>query len=36
MPHANFIMVPDAGHSASELSMTSELVKATNHYRALA
>ena len=35
MPHANFIMVPDAGHSASELSMTSELVKATNHYRAL-
>jgi len=36
MPHANFIMVPDAGHSASELSMTSELDKATNHYRALA
>jgi proline iminopeptidase len=36
MPHANFIMVPDAGHSASEPSMTSELVKATNHYRALA
>lgn len=36
MPHANFIIVPDAGHSASELSMTSELVKATNHYRALA
>ena len=35
MPHANFIIVPDAGHSASELSMTSELVKATNHYRAL-
>ena len=36
MPHANFIMVPDAGHSALEPSMTSELVKATNHYRALA
>ncbi len=36
VPHANFIMVPDAGHSASEPSMTSELVKATNHYRALA
>ena len=36
MPHANFIMVPDAGHSASEPSMTSELIKATNHYRALA
>ncbi|MFM8490864.1 MAG: prolyl aminopeptidase [Candidatus Methylopumilus sp.] len=36
MPHANFIMVQDAGHSASEPSMTSELVKATNHYRALA
>lgn len=36
MPHANFIIVPDAGHSASEQSMTSELVKATNHYRALA
>ncbi len=35
MPHANFIMVPDAGHSASEPSMTSELIKATNHYRAL-
>jgi len=36
VPHANFIMVSDAGHSASEPSMTSELVKATNHYRALA
>ena len=36
MPHANFIMVPDAGHSASEPTMTSELVKATNHYRVLA
>jgi len=36
MPHANFIMVPNAGHSASEPSMTSELVKATNHYRILA
>ena len=35
MPHANFIMVPDAGHSASEPSMTHELVKATNQYRAL-
>ena len=35
MPHANFIMVPNAGHSASEPSMTSELIKATNHYRAL-
>ena len=36
MPHASFIMVPNAGHSASEPSMTSELVKATNHYRVLA
>ena len=36
MPHANFIMVPDAGHSASDPTMTSELVKATNHYRVLA
>lgn len=35
MPHANFILVPDAGHSASEPSMTHELVKATNHYRTL-
>ena len=36
MPHASFIMVPNAGHSASEPSMTSELVKAPNHYRVLA
>ena len=35
MPHAKFVMVPDAGHSASEPSMTHELVKATNAYRAL-
>ena len=35
MPHAKFVMVPDAGHSASEPSMTHELVKATNDYRAL-
>ena len=33
MPHADFIMVPDAGHSASEPSMTHELIKATNNYR---
>jgi proline iminopeptidase len=36
LPRANFILVPDAGHSASEPSMISELVKATNHYRVLA
>ena len=35
MSHANFVMVPNAGHSASEPSMTHELVKATNDYRAL-
>ena len=35
MPHADFIMVPDAGHSASEPSMTHELIKATNNYRIL-
>lgn len=35
MPHADFIMVPDAGHSASETSMTHELIKATNSYRTL-
>ena len=35
MPHANFIMVPDAGHSASEPSMTHALIKATDQYRAL-
>jgi proline iminopeptidase len=35
MPHADFIIVPDAGHSASETSMTHELIKATNSYRTL-
>jgi proline iminopeptidase len=35
MPHANLIIVPDAGHSASEPSMTKELVKATDQFRAL-
>ena len=35
MPHADFIMVPDAGHSASETSMAHELIKATNSYRTL-
>jgi proline iminopeptidase len=35
MPHADLIIVPDAGHSASEPSMTHELIKATNNYRIL-
>ena len=35
MPHAEFIMVPDAGHSAMEAGITSALVNATDHYRSL-
>ncbi|MSQ80732.1 MAG: prolyl aminopeptidase [Candidatus Methylopumilus sp.] len=35
MPHAHFVMVPDAGHSASEPSMIHELIKATNTFRTL-
>ena len=35
MPHAEFIMVPDAGHSAMEVGITSALVNATDHYRSL-
>jgi proline iminopeptidase len=35
MPHAKFIMVADAGHSAMEAGITSALVDATDHYRSL-
>ena len=35
MPHAKFVMVPDAGHSAMEAGITSALVNATDHYRIL-
>ncbi len=34
-PEAQFIIVPDAGHSASEPGITSELIKATNAFRAI-
>lgn len=33
MPHAKFIMIKDAGHSASEPGVTEELIKATNKFR---
>jgi proline iminopeptidase len=35
MPHATFIMVADAGHSAMEIGITSALVNATDQYRTL-
>lgn len=35
MPHAKFLMVADAGHSAMEVGITSALVNATDHYRQL-
>ena len=35
MPHAKFIMVADAGHSAMETGITSALVNATEHYKSL-
>lgn len=35
MPHAEFVMVADAGHSAMEVGITSALVNATDHYRSL-
>ncbi len=34
MPHAEFIMVPDAGHSAMEAGVTSALVAATEKFKA--
>ena len=34
-PEAQFIIVPDAGHSASEPGITRELVKATNSFRTI-
>jgi proline iminopeptidase len=33
MPHADFIMVPDAGHSAMESGITSALVAATEKFK---
>jgi proline iminopeptidase len=33
MPHAKFVMVPDAGHSAMEAGITSALVTATDQYK---
>lgn len=35
MPHAEFVMVADAGHSAMEVGITSALVNATDYYRSL-
>ncbi len=35
MPHARFIMVADAGHSAMETGITSALINATDHYKSL-
>ena len=35
MPHATFVMVADAGHSAMETGITSALVTATDNYRSL-
>lgn len=35
MPHAEFIMVPDAGHSAMEPGITSALVAATEKFKTL-
>jgi proline iminopeptidase len=36
MPHAEFIMVPDAGHSAMEPGITSALVAATEKFKQIA
>lgn len=36
MPHAEFIMVPDAGHSAMEPGITSALIAATEKFKSLA
>jgi len=33
MPHAELIIVPDAGHSAMEQGITSALVSATEKYK---
>jgi proline iminopeptidase len=35
MPHAEFVMVPDAGHSAMEPGITSALVAATEKFKGL-
>lgn len=35
MPHAEFIMVPDAGHSAMEAGTTSALVAATEKFKSI-
>ncbi len=35
MPHAKFVMVADAGHSAMETGVTSALVTATDRYKTL-
>ena len=35
MPHANLVIVPDAGHSAMEVGITSALVTATDNYKML-
>jgi len=35
MPHANFVMVPDAGHSAMETGTCNALVAATEQYKHL-
>jgi proline iminopeptidase len=33
MPHAIFHMIPDAGHSAMEIGITSALVEATECFK---
>jgi proline iminopeptidase len=33
MPHASFHMIPDAGHSAMEIGITSALVEATECFK---
>jgi proline iminopeptidase len=35
IPHAEFHLIPDAGHSASELGITSALIEATEKYKKL-
>jgi proline iminopeptidase len=35
MPHAHFVIVADAGHSAMELGVVDALVAATEHYKTL-
>ncbi|MES1988696.1 MAG: alpha/beta fold hydrolase, partial [Pseudomonadota bacterium] len=35
MPHASFLMVEDAGHSAMETGITSALVAATEKFKSL-